>query len=158
MYKIAVNSVVSEESLYHSLSDMQLLLEFDSLTSNNIIKIRNNDIELIPSQRLIGNQAFLDLPAGDLQAGFYDILVDEIVQKNIAFNFNKQESYLEQLNDSEIVGLFPDARTEILSTVSGQPLNEVLNNKYQPLELWMYALSLAFLFLVVEILLFRFMK
>lgn len=101
----------------------------------------------------------LELPRFSMQAGFYHAAVGRDTVGLFAFNLNNSESLLrqwkgeevrEQLGGSDNIALFEATSAETFS-------NEI-KARYLGKPLWKYALVLALFFLLVEILLIRFLK
>ena len=155
MYKMAISSVSGSSNLYVSLADNQVILPVDSIPAEGLIKIVNSESEIIPQQRLSAGSVVLDLPSTQIATGFYEVKLDNLSIDQLAFNYDSRESVLNQLQESEIERLFQGSDYEIFTELSPSGGNEVLYAKYQPTALWKYAILLAVLFLVAEILIFK---
>ncbi|MEQ8533122.1 MAG: hypothetical protein RIB86_14810, partial [Imperialibacter sp.] len=84
---------------------------------------------------------------------FRDQLVDAL-----AFNLEKGESQLKPLPEESVLELFNTVeKKEIINVLSPEDLEKNLNERFNGKELWKYALILALAFLLIEVLLLRFL-
>ena len=157
MYKIAMSGSSQSQDLFHSLSSEQLILPLDTVIAGEMLRLTNGEREIIPQQRISGNEAILDLPPMEISTGFYSVIQNSVESNVLAFNYDQNESDLSQLSFEEIGNRFIGSTYEIFSDASGSNVDEVLFAKYQTIPLWKYAILLAILFIVIEIMLFKFM-
>jgi hypothetical protein len=158
MYRIAAMSKRSFDKTYYSINEPTINLKLDSLDKRDIFKLKNEEAEMIPNQRISANELVLEMPKNTLSPGFYDLKIQDRMKGVLAFNLDKAESYLEQLTFNEI--------NDFLSTYDNVSINntndadnfsnEVKKNKFG-VPLWKYAIILSLLFLMAEVLLIRFL-
>ena len=100
----------------------------------------------------------MELPKNTLQPGFYSLTLGEQTRATLAFNLDKKESNLEQLTMEEINGAFAYKNNITIFDVNDADnfSNEVKKNKFG-VPLWKYAIILALIFLLAEVLLIRFL-
>ena len=147
------------QRLYFNTSEPVLQLKVDSISQNSIFKMDNGNEEVIPNQRVAGGELYLEMPKNTLQAGFYDLKLDENVQRVLPFNHDKTESDLEQYSSNELKDQFKnDASIKVLGADDFEQFNQNVVQAQSGLPLWKYALILALLFLLAEVLLIRFLK
>lgn len=159
MYKIAARSKSMNEKLYSTLNESILKLTIDSLVSNSIYKLVQNEKELIPAQRIIDNELFLELPKYTLNTGFYNLTLNDQPQKVVAFNHDKKESLLDQYRSSDLRKLFAGRdNVSIYDTKNIDAFTNEMKEKHMGIPLWKYALIFALLFMLTEVLLIRFMR
>lgn len=98
MYKIAAQSVREQRTAY-SFDENTVSLTVPESSQNTIFKLKKDKIELIPVQRLNGNQLTLELPKSnqlnanqDLDAGYYELQKDGQTVQLLAFNHDNLES------------------------------------------------------------------
>ena len=160
MYRMASLSKTSFEAPYYNLNLPTIRLKLDSLNKQDIFRLSKADgeNELIPNQRTSGNELVLELPKNELQAGFYELRLGNQTRSVFAFNLDKKESYLEQMNISELRSQFSQHNNVIIFDVNDEDnfSKEVKKNKFG-VPLWKYAIILALLFLLAEVLLIRFL-
>jgi hypothetical protein len=118
----------------------------------------DNENELIPDQRINGNELVMEVPKHTLEPGFYALILDEEKRATMAFNLDKKESYLAQLAREEIIGTwgYQDNVTIFNVDDADNFSAEVKKTKFG-VPLWKYAVVLALLFLLAEVLLIRFL-
>ena len=150
MYRLAALSLTKGERLYYEISDAQLQLKRDNLEPTDILKLQRRDEEIIPSQYLIDNTVFLEVPKFTLGPGFYNLVNNDSLLRSIAFNFNKEESYLQQLSQTELAALFGN-NVKIYSNADAGELKDELEEVFTGKALWKYCLGLALFFLFLEI-------
>jgi len=115
LYKMAILKKVPKK-LNHWIGVSESIAENHIQEGAEMIyKIKGEKTELIPGQRLSGNQVFLDLSEGIEEAGFYTLQRRENeVLSRYAFNYLRSESSQQFLKDVELKEKMPEAR--ILST------------------------------------------
>ncbi|MBL7844998.1 MAG: BatA domain-containing protein [Cyclobacteriaceae bacterium] len=158
MYRIATSAKRADWKPYYSLNETLVTLRADSLSGEQQVRLVGQQ-EIIPFQRKLTDRVILELPRFSMQAGFYHAAVARDTVGLFAFNLNSSESLLrqwtgeevkEQLGGSDNIALFEATSAEAFS-------NEI-KARYLGKPLWKYALVLALIFLLVEILLIRFLK
>jgi len=166
MYKIAAMSVRAAKLAY-SFNDPVVELETAMKPgSNTIFRLRKGDMEIIPVQRLAGNKLLMELPGNEhlpegsvLEPGFYDILSDEHAAHTIALNYNKAESELEFYSPEDLRKQWEGAsNVYVFDTVDGSDFMRGFERQHLGISLWKYLLMAALFFLLVEVMLIRFVK
>ncbi len=116
-------------------------------TNDQVIKLKLNDTEIIPLQSIKGN--FIEIFTGELpnKAGNYKVSYNNQVISNLSYNYNSNESELKYFTT-------PDKTN--FKTVS----NYFLTTKadFEITELWKWFIIFALLFLLIEILLLKYLK
>jgi hypothetical protein len=147
------------DRLYYSADQAVLIIKVDSASKNKVYKLRKDKQELIPGQRVVGNELMLDLPKEELTVGFYDLLHEGKANKVLAFNFDKSESYLDQYIDDDLKKVFKGKKNiQLFDVDDSVEFSKEMKEQKSGLPLWKYALLLALLFLLMEVLLIRFFK
>ncbi len=158
MYKVAALSKAFDRSLYYTTDQQVIKVTLDSLNGNELFKLDNGTEQIIPNQRVQGQDLFLEVPSDIIQPGFYQLKSDDQLVGLLPYNNNREESILDQYQYEELQQLlgsdnvkimdedqFNDYTTQVVEARSGTPL-------------WKYALILALVFLLTEVLLIRFLK
>lgn len=158
MYRLAAISKRSFEKSYYSINEPTINLRLDSLNKQDIFKLTDLEIELIPNQRISANELVLEMPKNTLKPGFYELKLEEKIMAVLAFNLDVAESYLAQMTLDEIKTIFSFYdNVKIFDTNDADNFSkEVKKNKFG-VPLWKYALLLSLLFLLAEVLLIRFL-
>ena len=158
MYRIASMSKRNFERPYYSINEATINLKLDSLNKQDIFKLRSEQSELIPNQRISANELVLEMPKNTLSPGFYELILQDVIKAELAFNLKKAESYLDQMTFNEISTIFSTQNNVTLFETNDADnfSNEVKKNKFG-VPLWKYAIILSLLFLLAEVLLIRFL-
>jgi hypothetical protein len=158
MYRIASSGKRSEQPLYYSASTGSLSIPNDSIAGEAPVKLIGTQ-ELVPSQRKMDGQLYLELPKHSLNSGFYYVVNRADTLGLVAFDFDKKESLLEQLKPEEAKSsLGNKSSISIFKGTSAEAFTSEMKEKYVGTPLWKYAIVMALLFLLAEVLLIRFLK
>jgi hypothetical protein len=158
MYKIAFGSKNIDNNLYYAVDESIIRLPVDSINQNTIVKLKSDESEFIPSQRISSGSLFIELPPENIDPGFYNVMVDSRKLTTLAFNYDSKESKLDQYNINELDTIFvADGNINVFNADSEAGFTNALKKQYKGTPLWKYALILALMFLLAEVLLIRFL-
>ena len=152
-YNFGKNSYKHSEINYTIGRNNQLEIKA-TLNKDDILQIVNDSKSFIPLQQIGNSSVKITLDNQPLKSGFYQLKNKDQVVKNIAFNYDRNES---DLNYSDVESLANDkANVKYFDSVENA-LNTI-NKEYQTSNLWQVFLLLAILFLLTEIGLLKFLK
>jgi hypothetical protein len=158
MYRMAASGKKSEMKPYYSLNESFINIRLDSLLDEQPLKLVGEQ-EIVPSQRKLADQVMMELPRLSMSAGFYKVAHERDTVGLLAFNLNKYESLLGQYSGEEIKQQLGNPESiSIFEANSEEAFSNEIKARYLGKPLWKYALLLALFFLLVEILLIRFMR
>ncbi|WP_375580609.1 BatA domain-containing protein [Marivirga tractuosa] len=161
LYKIAFSGKKENQVQYYYLDDEIIEINIPDLASGDIFKLKQADQELVPDQRISGNQLRLILPQEDIKSGFYDIInskTGNFVAK-LALNYPKSESESSYYTRSELQELFQNQKNvAILDGYDFSSIDDYIGETKKGFPLWKYFLVLALLSLLAEVLIIRFFK
>ncbi len=158
MYRLAASGKKESQQLYYSLDNRFITIKSDSLPAEGEIKMMG-DQEIVPTQRRNGDKVLLELPSHIINQGFYNIVMGRDTIDLIGLNLPKNESILKQFGGEEMkANLGGDTNISVLSAKDGSGFSSELKERYLGISLWKYAVVLAMLFLLAEVLLIRFLK
>ena len=158
MYRLAVLGSRSEQRPYYNLSSTLISFAADSLIGEEPIKMLGKQ-EVIPMQRRNGNQVVLEIPKFLLDKGFYTLIHKKDTLDVVAFNLDKSESLLASLSAEEAkLRLGGGKSISIFEAGNPEAFSNEIKERYLGTPLWKYALILALLFLLAEVLLILFLK
>jgi hypothetical protein len=165
MYKIAAQSVREQRTAY-SFDENTITLTVPEAPQNTIFKLKKDKIELIPVQRLNGNQLIIELPKSnqlnvdqELESGYYELQKDGQTQQLLAFNHDNQESQLDYYSPDELRRIFANQpNVQIFDNVADGDFVKEFQKQNVGVSLWKYFLWAALLFLLLEILVIRFVR
>ena len=125
-----------------------------SLQKDDILQISNQNGSFIPLQQIGNSTVKISLTDQPTKSGFYELKDKERLVKQLAFNYNRNESNL-VYNDAKT---FADNQDNVSYFSNVQTALNTVNNEYKTNSLWQLFLALALLFLLVEIVLLKFLK
>ncbi len=170
MFKIASMSTKQERAAYN-FSEGSVTFELANSKKDATYKLKNvttpnNKIEIIPIQRIIGNQLTLELPKSTqlidnqtLESGYYELQLDGKAEKLLAFNHDNEESKMDFYTPDELRTFFAGQKNvTIFDNLLDGDFVKTFQESNIGTPLWKYCIMLALAFLLIEILLIRFMK
>jgi hypothetical protein len=158
MYRIASSSIRNESKLYYTLRESFIQLRADSLQGDEPLRWVGDE-EIVPAQRRLGNEVIFDVPKFSIVKGFYKIVANRDSVSLLAFNLDKAESLLDQYTGEEMKQVLGGGdQITIFKVGSQEAFSNEIKERYLGTPLWKYALLLAIFFLLMEILLIRFVK
>lgn len=163
MYKIAAASVRAQRTSF-TFDENPITLNLDKVEPNSVYKLRRNKTEVIPVQRIAGNQLLLEIPQGDqlgdgLDAGYFELIRNDKVEQILALNHNNEESKLQYYSPDELRAVFAGQKNvQIFERIDDDAFSKEFQKQNMGTNLWKYFLYGALFFLFVEIALIRFMK
>ena len=178
MYRLASMSKALEVPLYYSVEQPTAEFKINSLVDwapgevgNNqpgIYKLRHQDQEIIPLQRVVNQRLIMEMPQDMIEAGFYDLIrsgesgaaasADSSQLITLSFNVDEKESQVAPYTLSEISDQIADAsHVSLYEAEDVEIFTAQLQNKNNQQSFWKYTLLLALFFLLVEVLLIRFL-
>ena len=174
MYRLASMSKSLEIPLYYSVEQPVVTVKTDNLTNSandgeaeeaSIYQLRHEDQAVIPLQRIVNRRLIMEIPQDVIEAGFYDLVrsqeaatTDSSQQITLSFNVDQKESQVAPYALSEISNEIDNApHVSLYEAEDVETFTAQLQNKNNQSILWKYALALALFFLLVEVLLIRFL-
>ncbi|WP_456376215.1 BatA domain-containing protein [Lutibacter sp.] len=150
-YNFAKNSLRTSP-LYYTIKTNNTLEVITSIGKDNVLKISNKTNTIIPLQTISQNKVTLQLQENILQSGFYTISNKNTVIKTIAFNYNREESYLNAVN---LEALIENSKNVTIAPSISTIFNKI--NTQQKIN-WLFKWFLAFsmLFLLIEMLILKY--
>lgn len=166
MYKMAALSVRAQRTAY-SFDDNLLTIPVSNPSERSVYKLKRDKLEIIPIQRVVGNQLLLEMPksnelaAGqEVEAGYYALQnSDGKTERLLAFNHGNEESSMDFYSADELRRAFANQpNVEVFDSIQDGDFVQVLEQENLGKSLWKYFLLAALAFLLVEVGLVRFMK
>lgn len=158
MYKMAALAKQDLQRPYYFLSENFLSIPSDSLSTEEPVKLIGAK-EIIPSQRYVAGKIFMEVPKLTLVPGFSYIISKTDTLGLLALNLNKDESRMELMTLPELRKMANGRKNiSVFESGSRQAFSNEIKARYLGTPLWKYCLAFALLFVLVEILLIRFLK
>lgn len=158
MYRLAASGKKNETKSYYSVNENYINLHIDSLRGEDPLRWIGEE-EIIPPQRKVNDNLIFDIPKFSISKGFYKVIAGRDTVSLLAFNLDKAESRMDQYTGEEIKTLLGSGENiSIFEVASAEAFSNEIKERYLGKPLWKYALLLALFFLLLEILLIRFLK
>ena len=158
MYRIAASARRNETKHYYTLRENLITLRLDSLKNDEPLKLVGKE-EVIPGQRKVGDRVFMEVPKFSIEQGFYKIASQRDTIGLLAFNLDKEESLMDQYTGEEVkTRVGGGDNISIFTASTSDTFSNEIKERYLGTPLWKYALLLALLFIITEVLLIRFLK
>ena len=164
-YNIALLSKSPEVNAYVIGKKDQIEIRNTGYDRESHFILKNENIELIPEQRYLGNKIVLNLHDRNSQkmqlqeAGIYELVNSKGVgeKKILAFNYNRNESILDYYTEDELEAVADSLGYHVLGG-AGSSQADILKGISPGTSLWKLCIILALVFIAAEILLIKFWK
>lgn len=158
MYRMASSARKSVVRPYYILSEDFVSLKVDSLAAEESLRLKGEQ-EIIPAQRIVGDRVLVDVPKHTLVQGFYYVTAAEDTIDLLAFNLDREESLMAPHDTEAVLRLLGGgSNLSVFEAVSTEAFSKEIKDRYLGKPLWKYAVLLALIFLLSEILMIRFLK
>lgn len=160
MYKIASRSLEQNEKIAYNFQEKVITLKVGKSNKNQVFKLKNSKTELLPAQRMNGEQLIMELPEESLEAGHYEVVNnDKQVVGVVAFNYDKRESMMQFYNLDELKKIFTGRKNiQIYENIADKKFIQDFQERSIGTPLWKYFIWLALICLLAEILIIRLFK
>jgi Aerotolerance regulator N-terminal len=164
-YKMASLSAKMDRIAY-TFNEENISFFMPNAPKNANYKLKNGKLELIPIQKLIDNTLSLTLPKSadlgsnmSMNAGYYELLIDNKKIRTLGFNHVAAESKMERNSPTEIKKIFENQpNVKVFDSIFDDGFKTAFADTSQGKPLWKYFVILALVFLFIEILLARYLK
>jgi hypothetical protein len=122
----------------------------ETIAKDNVLSVTNTENSFIPMQQILNNKIKLTFGNYPENSGNYEVLKDKESLKNISFNYPRNESDLSQINAD-----YFDACTKVNSVST---FYSDIHSSRTSNEVWKYFIIATLLFLLLELLIQKFVK
>ncbi|MFN7119382.1 MAG: BatA domain-containing protein [Saprospiraceae bacterium] len=158
LYKMALSSARVKKIAYTIGRDEVIEAEHLTNSTDLVYKLRGESGEFIPEQRIVGSKAYLGTSNQILQAGFYDLFLNQdTILAKYGFNFDRKESALNYLSADQLTNE-AGVKMNVIDVMEEAVLTAKIEERSQGIVLWRWCVILALLFLAAEVLLLRFWR
>ncbi|WP_128545958.1 BatA domain-containing protein [Larkinella soli] len=165
MYKIAALSVRPQRTAF-SFDDNTVEIPVANAAPNAVYKLKKEKLEIIPIQRVNGNQLLMELPKSNqlsagqqLEAGYYELTLNDRTEKLMAFNHGNRESQMDFYTPDELRRIFAGQKNvQVFDSIQDEDFVEELRQQNLGTNLWKYFVIAALVFLLAEVAVIRFMR
>ena len=157
LYNMALQSARRIQTSYQ-MDDSKIVLNAVQ-ASESPIKFKKGDYEWIPKQKWKENSVDIFLNNAITEPGFYSVIQNDKVIEQLAFNYNRNESDLEQFTIEEFK-LQAEQKGLLIEFLNGdaESLSASINALGKAEGLWKYFIILSLIFIALEILFLRILK
>ncbi len=148
-YKMAQNSQKSGVNALTIGNENPFLIDA-LLGKDEIVEIKNSDSKFVPIQQILNSKVKMTFNENPEIAGNYGAFSNEKLLKNVSFNYARTESDLELANENAISDF------KIIDSI-GNVFDKIKTDRTDN-TIWKIFLILALLFLVIEMLIQKFVK
>jgi hypothetical protein len=162
IYRICFNSLKASQLFYEVHSNAVISLKNDAVTSEqppHIIEI-NNKADIIPEIHQVNNSTQLYTRSQITAPGFYQVVKNNTPVLPLAFNYSRKESDLSCYTADELQKIIVDKGWKNFKVLenTGEDISGDIMQEAQGKKLWKLFIILALSFILLEILLLRFLK
>ena len=158
LYKMSISSA-KDRQIGYVIGRDEVLEADNKITEGELVyKLKGKAEEFIPQQRGVGPKVILGVNNQIVEAGYYDLFLKEKeVLSKYAFNYDRMESDLEYLNESDLAEKV-GPNVQIIETEALATLTPIIGDRSHGVVLWRWCIIAALIFLGLEVLLLRFWK
>ncbi len=158
LYKMAISSS-KDRAIAYVIGQDEIIETPSKVTDGELVyKLKGQQEEFIPEQKLVGSKALLGINNQISEAGFYNLFLNEneILDK-FAFNYDRKESLLKYLSEDDI-STQKGAKMSLVSATENANFTQLIGERSRGVVLWRWFIIFALIFLFIEALLIRFWK
>ena len=149
LYNIGKQSLKLPQ-LYYSIGNDYTIDITTQLSQDEVLKLHNDDESLVPLQQTFTNKVALMTNEYPDKAGIYEVKNEQEVLKRLSFNYQRNESQLAYHDISNLV----DGN----STTSIAQAMDTIKSTTNVNALWKWFAIFALAFLIIEMLILKFLK
>jgi hypothetical protein len=158
LYKMALSSSKGQQIAYTIGRDETIVADHDVVSTDIVYRLKGEQEEFIPEQRIIGSKAYLSVNKQANEAGYYSLRLSQDTTLGVyAFNYDRKESQLAYYTPEELGSQFGPVAS-IIDAADNKVLTAQIEERSQGIVLWRWCLILALIFLALEVLLLRFWR
>lgn len=149
IYNMAKQSI-KQPKLYYTIGDKNVVSVDSKLNKDEVLKIENEALSYIPLQQNFSNRTDLTIEENPNVSGTYNITENSNILKSISFNYNRNESQLTYKSITNFEGLnTSDSIPEMFSSIK---------NDSNINQLWKWFVIFALAFLLIEMVILKYLK
>lgn len=157
LFKMALLTQKNDFLYEKTGSHAGVLIDHLNVAESEILKIKSEEIEIIPEIRNTTAGTVLYFADQVKKAGFYELFHQDKLLSILAFNDPREESVMEFYTQSELSKQFGIDPSQVINSGTESVKNQIKEVKLGA-SLWKLCLILVLIFLAIEILLIRFLK
>jgi hypothetical protein len=148
------NQNQKQKELYFTVGEKNEFVVKSITEQETVLHISNDKTDFIPLQSKTINSIKIQTELNPLQDGIYQITNNNDYHKNIAFNYNREESKMKYSNINSLSNKY----NNVNYFDSIENALTAINDQYKKHSLWHLFIIFALMFLGIEIILQKFLK
>jgi len=157
LYKVAQSSADRTQNLAYSFDEKVVTIDASLVNEASLPKIANRERSFVPGVIRTADRVLLEIPEEITEPGFYILTIDNDTITQLAFNYNKAESNINSISTNDLKNVISGmGNIEIFDIDNAEDFKRSFSEASDGVGLWKYALLLALIFLLIEMLLLRF--
>lgn len=136
--------------LYYSIGTKNTIDINTTLLQDDILKLVNPEASIIPLQQTYSHKVQLITDESPATAGIFEVKNKDNVIRHLSYNYNRNESLLNYMNLSQITNIIKNS--SVASAIDDIKSTTNVN------ELWKWFVIFAVAFLIIEMLILKFLK
>jgi len=139
--------------LYYTIGNTNTIEINAELKKDDVIHLTTAEEDFIPQQQIATKKVTITTELNPIKSGFINARHNQESIMQLAFNYNRTESDLSQI---ALKNYFNEASTVYTNSVT--EAFTIVSDNYKTTNLWQLFLLLALLFLIIEMLLLKFLR
>ena len=149
LYNMGLHSLKLSK-LYYNIGDPNSIAITTAIGQDDILTLNSEDTSVIPLQKTYSKMVVLETGELPNTAGILSVKNKGIVLRNLSFNYDRKESHLSYYNLDVLENISVDS--SLATTINTIKSNTNIN------ALWKWFVIFALIFLMIEILLLKYLK
>ena len=157
LYKISQLANGQQQRLAFSFNEELVSIGNIKIPETAIPRVSNAIQSFVPGVVRSRDDILLDIPEEIEEPGIYALSIAEDTVARLAFNFDQEESNIETYGLNELQRMAEGAdHVKIYDVTEAEAFSQSIREMNEGVGLWKYALLLALIFVIIEMLLLRF--
>lgn len=160
LYNIAISSN-KKNNIFYKTTDKNISFTYKNTMQDQVLTVKNkqSNFEIIPPATYRANKSIIDLSKNNWQAGNYMVYDNsEKLISGFSLNYPRNESKMSFYNDSYLEN-FADKNANItISNNKPEQLRAEIVSNNTDNELWIIFIIMGLMFILIEVILLRFLK
>ncbi|MEO6166878.1 MAG: BatA domain-containing protein [Chitinophagales bacterium] len=158
LYKMAIARETASANAMVIGRNNLVTIAADLSQGDQVLRLKGQEQEFIPSQRLIGNRVLVNINNEINQSGIYSLEdPNNEVRSFVAMNYDRRESDLHFLSNEELLQFSKPLSIRVIQNTQ-RDLSNVISGQNWGLPLWKVSVIFVLLFMALEIVLLKFWK
>ena len=157
LYKISQLNNGQQQRLAFSFNEQLVSIGNIKIPETAIPRVSNTNQSFVPGVVRSRDNVLLDIPDEIEEPGIYSLSIAEDTVIRLAFNHDQEESIIETYNMKELQSMAEGVdHVKIYDVIEAEAFSQSIREMNEGVGLWKYALLLALIFVIIEMLLLRF--